>query len=222
MRTFEEKISFLKTCETGYVNDALNLLKIGNCWIDGIQRLGNQSGSMVGRVYTAQFRQVQEGKNLKTMYHCVDCCPAGDVLMVAGFPESQLVGENLLTRASNKGLAGVVIDTKNRDVDGICNLPMPVFSRGRAVRFEILPLKIDFELEAHIWFGDAEVSTGDVVVGDSDGVIIIPKERLDEVIYQLEMIKEVEDAAVKANRENPDLPVEEYLKIVGRKKKPRE
>lgn len=218
MKTMEEKIAFLRTVETGYVNDALNLLKIGNCWIDGISRLGNQKGTMAGRVFTARFSQVRQGENLKTMYHCVDQCPVGDVLMVSDFPESQLVGENLLTRASNKGLAGVVVDTKNRDVDGICALPMPVFSRGRAVRFETLPLKINFEMGVPIRFGNAEISTGDFVVGDSDGVIIIPQERLDEVIYQLEMIKEVEEAAAKANREQPDLPVEEYLKIVGRKK----
>ena len=58
-------------------------------------------------------------------------------------------------------------------------------------------------------------------MGDGDGLVIIPKNRLDEVIYQMEMVAEVEKEVGKANKEQKDMPIDDFLKIIAKKKTPR-
>jgi regulator of RNase E activity RraA len=58
-------------------------------------------------------------------------------------------------------------------------------------------------------------------VGDDDGVVIIPKEKLDAVLYQVELVADVEQEVVALNRDQKTLPVEDFLKAIGRKKYPR-
>jgi 4-hydroxy-4-methyl-2-oxoglutarate aldolase len=153
------------------------------------------------------------------IYGVVNNCPKGEVLIISGIHETLRIGANLMTRASNKGIKGVVVEACNRDAAEIRNLPMPVFSQGVAIKMVPPNLKIAFEEKLPIDFGGAKIYPGDIILGDNDGVIVIPKERLDDVIYQLEMIAEVEREASAANRDKPDMSVEDYTAIIAKKKK---
>src|SRR3954447_1540252 len=125
-------------------------------------------------------------------------CPSGDNLMLhqavaralpgaiivanlGGYLRAGAWGEILTVAAKAKGVAGLVVDGAVRDISAIQELGFPIFSRGLAIgsctkeRFGTLGDPIDL--------GGVPVKTGDIVVGDSDGVVIIPGERAEE-IYQ--------------------------------------
>jgi regulator of RNase E activity RraA len=87
----------------------------------------------------------------------------------------------------------------------------------------VLPtqLKPHCETGLPIDFGGARIYPGDIVVGDDDGAVIIPRSRLDEVVYQIELVADVEHEIAAVNRDQKDMPVEDFLKVLSKKKKPR-
>lgn len=126
----------------------------------------------------------------------VDCPPSDNLMLhhaVAAAAERGLVlvantgaylrtgawGEILTEAALAKGVAGLVIDGAVRDIEAIASLKFPIFSRGLAIgactkeRFG--------SINQPILFGGVPVRPGDVVFGDSDGLVIIERERADEV-----------------------------------------
>jgi len=218
----EEKIAFLKKCETGFVTDALNLLGIRDCWIEGVLPVKQVDGkTMVGEAFTTRLTLVRDVEKPLSLYHVVDQCPVGQVIVASEIKETFLIGVNLLTRAANKGLAGFIVEAKNRDVADIKKLSMPVFGQGTGVKVLPTQLKPHCEIQVPIYFGGAKIYPGDIVVGDDDGVVIIPKNKLDEVLYQIELVADVEHEISTINRDQKNMPVEDFLKALGRKKNPR-
>lgn len=123
-------------------------------------------------------------------------CPPGDNLMLHlavadAEPGSVIVastgayliagawGEVLTVAAQARGIAGLAIDGAVRDVEAIADHGFPVFSRGVAVGS--CTKKGPGKLNVPIEFGGATVRPGDVIVGDSDGLVIIDRERAEEV-----------------------------------------
>src|SRR5437667_8136268 len=109
--------------------------------------------------------------------------PAGSVLVVDGGGElgCALWGDKMSALALERGLAGLVVDGPVRDVDGIEALGFPVFSAG------IVPTgpwreRMAGELGIPIRCGGVEVRPGDFVYGDSDGVVVVPREHHDAIV----------------------------------------
>ena len=123
-------------------------------------------------------------------------CPPGDNLMLhlavagatpgvvlvanaGGFLRAGAWGEILTTAAQARGVAGLVIDGAVRDIEAITALKFPIFSRGLAIgactkeRFGTL--------NQPLIFGGVAVRPGDIIFGDADGLVVIERERADEV-----------------------------------------
>ena len=100
-------------------------------------------------------------------------------------------GEILTEAARARGIAGLVIDGAVRDIDAIEALRFPVFSRGLAIGSctKEQPGRIDVPIQ----LGDAMVSTGDLVFGNTDGVVIIEQSKIEDVY---------EAAVARRNRES--------------------
>jgi 4-hydroxy-4-methyl-2-oxoglutarate aldolase len=102
----------------------------------------------------------------------------GDVLVVAltattpGCHEFGYWGDILTTAALEKGIAGLVIDGCVRDVDAIESMGFPVFCRGTAIRGTTKVAQ--GEVGGTVRIGDAAIARGDLVVGDADGVVVVP------------------------------------------------
>jgi 4-hydroxy-4-methyl-2-oxoglutarate aldolase len=112
----------------------------------------------------------------------VTLAPPGSVLVVDAShePERGYWGEVLTTAAEARGLVGLVIDGCVRDVAALEAHGFPVFSVGVALRGAG---KVSGgAVGVHVTIADAEVATGDWIVGDRDGVVVIPMASLDEVI----------------------------------------
>jgi len=106
----------------------------------------------------------------------------GDVLVVncSGFYEAGYWGDLMSLGAHTKGIAGLVIDGCIRDADDIEAMGFPVFSRGLCIRGT--SNVGEGSLQEPILMGDFMVHPGDYIVGDRDGVVVVPKERLEEAI----------------------------------------
>jgi 4-hydroxy-4-methyl-2-oxoglutarate aldolase len=103
---------------------------------------------------------------------------AGDVLVVhiSGLSEAGYWGEIMTQAAIERKLAGLVIDGGVRDSQRLIELAFPIFSRGICIRGTSKDPSGQGALRTPVRFDDVEVRHGDLVVGDADGVVIIPQE----------------------------------------------
>lgn len=107
---------------------------------------------------------------------------AGDVLIVncSGFYEAGYWGDLMSLGAKSKGINGLVIDGCVRDADDIEAMGFSVFSRGLCIRGT--SNYGDGTLNKPIVIGDVCIHPGDFIVGDRDGVVVVPQERAEEAI----------------------------------------
>jgi 4-hydroxy-4-methyl-2-oxoglutarate aldolase len=175
---------------TGLITDAFLRLGI-NGWMDTVLPLAPGS-RLVGRARTIAYGPVRRsGKVKESMYFLISRVEPGEVLVIgSGGTHDNLLGDNMGTFAHRCGIAGIVTDSKTRDRNGLREIGMPIFSRGAAVRppIEVEPRAYDVDVEC----GGAQVRPGDIIVGDDDGVVVVPAERVEEVLYQIADIIEIE------------------------------
>ncbi|HEY1412403.1 MAG TPA: ribonuclease activity regulator RraA [Rhodopila sp.] len=149
-----------------------------------------KGGSMVGEAYTLRYMPAREDLNPMTVFRdhshpqrkAVEECPAGAVLVIDSRKDARAAsaGGILVTRLMMRGVAGVVTDGGFRDSAEIAQLDMPSY-HNRPSAPTNLTLHQAIDINVPIGCGDAPVFPGDVVVGDSDGVIIVPAEIADEI-----------------------------------------
>lgn len=140
---------------------------------------------LVARAYTVLTRS---GDNL-VIHEALDRAAPGEVIVVNGFSDISraLVGELIAGRAKMNGLAGFVVDGAIRDVDAIEELGVAVFARAvtPAGPYKLGPGRH----QVPVAIGGQCVRPGDVVVGDADGVVVIPIELLSATVENAETIK---------------------------------
>jgi 4-hydroxy-4-methyl-2-oxoglutarate aldolase len=121
----------------------------------------------------------------------------GDVLVIATNGGSRAVfGELVATEASRRGLAGIVADGFCRDLRGVRAIGLPVFARGTTPRSGTAVSRA--ALGATIVCGGVEVSPGDIVFGDDDGLLIAGAERIAAGLETAELIARSECAILEA------------------------
>lgn len=104
------------------------------------------------------------------------------VVTVAGAYEAGYWGDVMTTAARARRLGGLVIDGCVRDLEEISASGFPVFARGLCIRGTAKDVTLAGRLGGPVVFPDATVQANDVVVGDDDGVVVLPPDRLDEVV----------------------------------------
>jgi regulator of RNase E activity RraA len=115
------------------------------------------------------------------MLEALDDLKANEVYICTGSsPSYALWGELMSTRAMKLGAAGAVVDGYSRDTNGILKLNFPCFSYGRFAqdqgpRGKVIDYRVPIEMNG------VRIEPGDIVFGDNDGVLIIPKTREEEV-----------------------------------------
>lgn len=116
------------------------------------------------------------------MLEALDDIRKNEVYICSGSsPDYALVGELMCTRMQALGAAGTVMNGPHRDTSGILELNFPCFSRGRysqdqAPRGRVTAWRVPIEV------GQVHVAPGDIIFGDLDGVVVIPREIEEEVI----------------------------------------
>jgi 4-hydroxy-4-methyl-2-oxoglutarate aldolase len=122
-----------------------------------------------------------------------------DVLVIAtGEGSVAVLGELFATEAKRRGLAGVVIDGRCRDVAGLRRVGLPVFARGTIPRSGGTVARTP--LNEPVSCGGVDVNPGDIVFADDDGVAIAPAERFAAALETAEHIGRAEGAMLEAMR----------------------
>jgi len=162
--------------------------------------------SVAGRAFTVKL---PAGDNMAVLKG-IRQAKLGDILVVdaKGYLYSSAAGDFVIGLAQTLGLGGVVIDGTIRDVLSIKALGFPVFCKGVTVACS---KKIGSgEVDVPISCGGVSVFPGDIIVGDANGVSIVPQSRADEILRAAveKMQKdEVRAAAILGNRQ----AAEEYI-----------
>ena len=185
---------------TGFATDAMN----GRGALDyRIKPLSAPKEVMVGVAMTCHCGPAD---NL-ALFGALATAEPGDVLLAAtdGFTETSVTGDLLLGMAKNRGLKGIVTDGVARDVPGILAVGLPLYCIGVNPNS---PARNGPGTVGHaIVIGGVSVMPGDIVIGDGDGIVIVPRVDVEAVLKRLADVKAAEaslDAKVKAGLEIPD------------------
>jgi len=159
-------------------------------FIQGVLPLNPGLPNMVGEAYTLRYMPAREDLNtievFKNREHpqrkAVEECPPGAVFVIDSRKDARAAsaGGILVTRLMKRGVAGIVTDGGFRDSPDIARLPFPVYHQRPAAPTN-LTVHQAIDINVPIGCGDAPVFPGDVVVGDGEGVVVIPAHLADEV-----------------------------------------
>ena len=152
---------------------------------------------------------VEYDDSITRILECLGAVPAGSVAVYATHDDaSAQFGELSATSFAARGVAGVVLDGGCRDVDFIVREGFPVFCRYTTPQ-DSVPRWLLERYGHEVEIGGVRIATGDWVVGDSDGVVIVPSERAEAVVVEAERIVGTETHVRQAVREGMP-PLEAY------------
>jgi 4-hydroxy-4-methyl-2-oxoglutarate aldolase len=141
------------------------------------------------------------------LFVAIEVAQPGDVLVLAtgAYEGTSLLGDHVAAMAKNKGIVAFVTDGLVRDVEGLLQVGLPVWCRDVSPNS---PYKSGpCEVGTAVTLGGVTVVSGDLVIGDRDGVVVVPQARIDEVATTLVQVREKEasmGAAIEAGLMTPD------------------
>jgi len=200
-----EALAKLRSVSTATLATALYKRGLRNQAIQDVRPLRPPSSSMVGVAYTLRYMPAREDLNPISVFQdpqhpqrkAVEECPPGAILVIdsRGDPRAASAGGILVRRLMVRGVAGVVTDGGFRDSAEIATLDIPAFHRRPSAPTN-LTLHQAVDINVPIGCGDAPVFPGDVVVGDADGVIVVPKEIAVEIAQETTAMTVYEDFVI--------------------------
>lgn len=191
--------NLLDKATTDNISDAMKKVCGKNGVIRDVKSIDGKS-KIVGKIRTAQTNSSDWGTGIKAIYECEE----NEILFIdCSDDETAIWGELASQAAQQHGLQATVINGASRDTEGIKQLGYPVFSKatmpnaGYALNNGVINERIDID-------GNIIVN-GDYIVGDSEGVVVIPKECLEEVLEEVNNIKKFETELMKEMSEDKHL-----------------
>ena len=161
-----------------------------NQFIQNVKPLKKGKPTMVGEAFTLRYIPAREDLNPVSVFRdpkhpqrvAVETCPEGSVLVIDSRKNARAAsaGSILVTRLMKRGCAGIVTDGGFRDSTEIADLPFPSYHDTPSAPTN-LTLHQALDINVPIGCGDVAVFPGDIIIGDDDGVMVIPKEIVDEV-----------------------------------------
>jgi regulator of RNase E activity RraA len=176
-KTDRELVEKFKNVVTPHVSDNLNRMFAGG---DGLRPF-HKGGQLLGTALTVKTRP---GDNLM-VHKAIDIAEPGDVIIVdaGGDTTNAIVGEIMLRLAQRQGIAGFVIDGAIRDTSAFMNGDFPVYAKGVTHRG---PYKDGpGEINVPISIGGMIINSGDIVIGDEDGLVVLPVEQAEEILEKV-------------------------------------
>src|SRR5438105_230209 len=153
----------------------------------------HREGKLAGPAFTVK---TAAGDNL-LVHRALDTAKAGDVIVVdaGGWLDNAIIGELMMSRARQRGVAGIVIWGAIRDSAEIAAGTYPVYAAGVTHRG---PYKNGpGEINVPVVVGGMPVNPGDIIIGDADGLVAVPQEQAERVLASAKSILEKETASMK-------------------------
>jgi 4-hydroxy-4-methyl-2-oxoglutarate aldolase len=198
----DSKVQRASKLDTTALSDAMDRLGIaGQCL--GIKPLDPRF-RLTGRAFTILYGPA--GSPPGTVGDYIDDVPVGGVVVLDnGGRENATVWGDILTMVSHsRGIAGTVIDGACRDVALSLELGYPIFSRTYSMRTGKDRVQVE-AMHCPVNIGDARVNDGDILRGDADGVIVIPRQHEDAILTAAEEIDAVEQRIREAVKDGLSL-----------------
>lgn len=209
-RPLPEQVSALENVQTGYAVDAMN----GRGAIDfRIKPLAPLKAPVAGVAVTCHCGPAD---NL-ALFAALSVVRPGDILVAAtdAFTGTAVTGDLLMGMARNLDVRGFVTDGLVRDQTGLLAVGLPVFCAGVTPNSPARSGPGSVGLPVVV--GGVQIESGDVLLADNDGVVVIPRTKAGEVAARLEKIREAEarlEAKVNAGLGVPDF-IESILSSPG-------
>lgn len=175
---------------TATVATALYKRGFRNQYIQEVSPLKKGKPNMVGEAFTLRYIPAREDLNTIEVFQdpghpqrmAVEQCPKGAVLVIDSRKDARAAsaGSILATRLMKRGVAGIVTDGGFRDSKEISDLDMPSYHKKPSAPTN-LTLHQALDINVPIGCGDVAVFPGDIVLGDDDGVMIIPAHLCEEI-----------------------------------------
>jgi len=178
----------LLTVATSTLTGALFKRGLRNMFLQDVFPLRVDQPRMVGIAYTMRFIPFREdmnppkGQRKSVQPQAMEECPPGHVLVVdsRGDPRAASAGDLYIGRLAARGCSGIVTDGGLRDSEGILKTGLPAYQRRpTSPPSPIVHYPIDLNLP--IGCGGVAVYPGDIIVGDCDGVVVIPVALVEEI-----------------------------------------
>jgi len=170
----------------------MQLLKRGlrNVYMRGPKPFRPEQPRLVGEAYTLRFIPMREdlsrvevlGEPDYAPRKVIEATPPGQILVIdaRGERAAGTVGDILVARLKERGVAGIVTDGAVRDGADVAAIDFPIFCTGTAAPAS-LNLHFGADHDCPIGCGGVAVLPGDVIVGDGDGVVVVPRALADEI-----------------------------------------
>jgi 4-hydroxy-4-methyl-2-oxoglutarate aldolase len=186
-----EKLASLKGAQTSHVADAMD----GRGALDAaVKPVDANRATFVGPALTCD---TGPSDNLAILA-AVALAKPGDVIVAASdaFTSTAVIGDIVALMARNAGCAAIVIDGMARDSEGLISVGIPLFCRGITPNSCVKsgPGRVGLPIVA----GGVAIEPGDVLVGDRDGVVVVPQRVLDTVTARVETIRAAEKRVIAA------------------------
>lgn len=192
----------LKTVSTATLCTALFKRGFRNQYIQDVRPLNPGLPNMVGEAFTLRYIPAREDLNPITVFQdrahpqrkAVEECPPGAVFVIDSRKDARAAsaGSILISRLMVRGVAGCVTDGGFRDSPELAKLPFPTYHHRPAAPTN-LTIHQALDINVPVGCGDVPVWPGDVVVGDAEGVVVIPAHLADEVAAEAVEITAFED-----------------------------
>ncbi len=192
----------LKAISTATVSTALFKRGLRTQFIQDVHPLSPVQPVLVGEAFTLRYMPAREDLNQPTVFRdrghpqrkAIEECPPGAVMVMDSRKDARAAsaGSILVTRLMKRGVAGVVTDGGFRDSAEIARLGFPAYHHRPSAPTN-LTLHQAIDINVPIGCGDAPVFPGDVILGDSDGVVVIPANIADEIAEEAYEMTAFED-----------------------------
>jgi regulator of RNase E activity RraA len=190
MALANDTLQQLKRASTATLTTQLFKRGLRNVYLQGVHRMSKAGVNLVGEAFTLRYIPAREDLDHVGVFEnpehpqrkAIEVVPPGQVLVMDCRRDTRAAsaGSILLTRMQVRGVAGVVSDGGLRDSDAIAGMEFPVYGAGASAPLN-LAVHHAVDLNVPIGCGGVAVFPGDVVVGDAEGVVIVPAHLAAEV-----------------------------------------
>lgn len=180
----------VRELSTAEISDALDFFKLPGSVL-GVAKVAGPA-ALFGEAYTVRFGPVDVNQK-GTVGDYIDDVPPGAVIVLdnAGRPDCTVWGGILSQLAQKRGIAGTVVHGVCRDTAEADTCGYPLYSRGRFMRTGKDRVQVE-AVQEPVSVGDLRVTPGDIVIGDADGIVVVPRAHAEAVFEKALTTREAE------------------------------
>ena len=211
MPTFTERLS---KCYTGVVHDIMRDMEYKNFTLPSNIKPCKKNHVLAGQIFTIEGKVDQNQSHHESLLAWtgfLSKAPKDKVIICQpNTNEVALMGELSAETLQLRGIRGYIVDGGSRDMDFILKIDFPVWSKFYTPK-DIVKFWKPTKYQEKIFIDNVEINNNDYVLGDIDGVVIIPQDNIEKILIKSEEKINSENLVRKAIKEGVD-PQEAYKK----------